>query len=130
MRCEVCKRELAKGETVYRVVISHSGDWFSVFHGNVGSVCTDCAAQSQSENGSQNRVRTASGQRSSIMSEETCAISSVAASVAKHFSTRGSDNEQSRDFAKSAERILRHGTTELAIVRLGANWKLSDGAPQ
>ena len=44
MRCEVCKRELAKGEAVHRVVISHSGDWFSLFHGNIGSVCTDCAA--------------------------------------------------------------------------------------
>src|SRR5215471_714129 len=43
MRCEICKRELAQGETAYRVVISHSGDWFSLFHGRVGSVCTGCA---------------------------------------------------------------------------------------
>ena len=43
MRCQICKRELAKGEAVYRAAISHSGA-FTLFHGSVGSVCTDCAA--------------------------------------------------------------------------------------
>jgi hypothetical protein len=44
LQCEVCKRELAKHEAVYRVAISYSGDWFSLFPGNIASVCADCAA--------------------------------------------------------------------------------------
>jgi hypothetical protein len=42
MRCEVCKRELAEHEAVYRATIARDNS-FSLFHGKVGSVCTDCA---------------------------------------------------------------------------------------
>jgi hypothetical protein len=42
MRCEVCKRELAENEAVYRAAVGKDGS-FSLFHGNVGSVCADCA---------------------------------------------------------------------------------------
>jgi hypothetical protein len=59
----------------------------------------------------------ASGQRSSIVSIKTRAISSVAVSVAKRLATRGSD----RNFAKSAVSILGRGAEQIAIVRLGAD---------
>jgi hypothetical protein len=44
VNCQLCKRELARDEAVYRFCGGYSDYWMHKFGGSIGSICTACSA--------------------------------------------------------------------------------------